>query len=192
MENSVRCFIAIDIPENIRDAIVGVVIEKCGLNSKGVRWVPVGNIHLTLKFFGDVKEDLIPEIEKRLASICMGRSRFNINICGAGAFPNSKYPNVLWIGIDESEKLKGLYDDIEESMSEIGFEKEDRKFSPHLTIGRVKDRKGIEPVIKDLYTFKDTFFGSIEVKEVLLMQSVLKPTGAEYSKIAGFKLASAL
>jgi 2'-5' RNA ligase len=75
-------------------------------------------------------------------------------------------------------------------MFELGFEKEDRKFSPHLTIGRVKDRKGIEPVIKGLYTFKDTFFGSIEVKEVLLMRSVLKPTGAEYSEIAGFKLSS--
>lgn len=106
------------------------------------------------------------------------------------AFTNFKYPNVLWMGIDESGELKRLYEDIEESMFELGFEKEDRKFSPHLTIGRVKDRKGIEPVIKGLYTFKDTFFGSIEVNEVLLMRSVLKSTGAEYSKIAGFKLSS--
>jgi 2'-5' RNA ligase len=184
-----RYFIAIDMTENIKDAIAGV-IEKCGLNSKGIKWVSAENVHLTLKFLGDVKEDLIPEIEKGLASICMRHDVFNINIRGAGAFPNFKYPNILWMGIDESEELKRLYEDIEESMSELGFEKEDRKFSPHLTIGRVKDRKGIEPVIKELYTFKDTFFGSIEVKEVLLMRSVLKPTGAEYSKIAGFKLSS--
>ncbi|WP_333652563.1 RNA 2',3'-cyclic phosphodiesterase [Dissulfurispira sp.] len=182
-----RCFIAIDMSGNIKNAIAGV-IEKCGLNSKGVRWVAVENIHLTLKFLGDVKEDLIPEIQKGLALICMRRDVFNINIRGAGAFPNFKYPNVLWMGIDESEELKRLYEDIEESMFELGFEKEDRKFSPHLTIGRVKERKGIEPVIKGLYTFKDTFFGSIEVNEVLLIRSVLKPTGAEYSKIAGFKL----
>lgn len=182
-----RCFIAIDVPENIKDAIVGV-IEKCGLNSKGVRWIHAENIHLTLKFLGDVKEDLIPDIQRRLAEICKRYAVFNINIRGAGAFPNFKYPNVLWMGIDESEELKRLYEDIEESMFELGFEKEDRKFSPHLTIGRVKDRKGIEPVVKELYTFKDTFFGSIKVNEVLLMRSVLKPTGAEYSKIAGFKL----
>jgi 2'-5' RNA ligase len=182
-----RCFIAIDISGNIKDAIAGV-IEKCRLNSKGVRWVPAENVHLTLKFLGDVKEDLIPEIKNGLAPICMRHDVFNINIRGAGAFPNFKYPGVLWMGIDESEELKRIYEDIEESMSELGFEKEDRKFSPHLTIGRVKDRKGVEPAIKELYTFKDTFFGSIEVNEVLLMKSVLKPTGAEYSKIAGFKL----
>lgn len=177
------------MPENIKDAIADV-IEKCGLNAKGIKWVPVRNVHLTLKFLGDVKEDIIPEIEKGLALICVRHDVFNINIRGAGAFPNFKYPNVLWIGIDESEELKKLYEDIEEYMFELGFEKEDRKFSPHLTIGRVKDRKGIKTVIKELYTFKDTFFGSIEVNEVLLMQSVLKPTGAEYSEIAGFKLSS--
>lgn len=173
--------------ENIKYAIAGI-IEKCGLNSKGVRWVPAKNIHLTLKFLGDVKEDLIPEIEKRLALICINNRIFDINIRGTGAFPNFKYPNILWIGIDESSDLKRLYEDIEESMFELGFDKEDRKFSPHLTIGRVKDRKGIEPAIKELYTFKDTFFGITEVNEVILMRSVLKPTSAEYSKIAGFKL----
>jgi 2'-5' RNA ligase len=193
MMDVMRCFIAIDMSENIKNAIAGV-IEKCGLNAKGIKWVPVRNVHLTLKFLGDVKEDRIPEIEKGLALICVRHDVFNINIRGAGAFPNFKYPNILWIGIDGPEELKRLYEDIEEYMFELGFEKEDRKFSPHLTIGRaigrVKDRKGIEPVIKGLYTFKDTFFGSIEVNEVLLMQSVLKPTGAEYSEIAGFKLSS--
>jgi len=184
-----RCFIAIDMPENLKDAIAGV-IEKCRLDSKGVRWVPAENVHLTLKFLGDVKEDLIPEIKNGLALICMRRNMFNISIRGAGAFPNFKYPNVLWIGINESEELKRLYEDIEESMSGLGFEKEDRKLSPHLTIGRVRDRKGVEPAIKELYTFKNTFFGSIEVNEVLLMRSVLKPAGAEYSVIAGFKLSS--
>ncbi len=75
-----------------------------------------------------------------------------------------------------------------EAMSEFGFEKEDRKFSPHLTIGRVKDRKGIGPVVEEFNTFSGTSFGSIEVSEVLLMKSVLKPSGAEYSKVAVFKL----
>ena len=182
-----RCFIAIDMSGDIKKAIADV-IERCGEKSKAVRWVTVENIHLTLKFLGDVKEDLIPDIEKGLAEISMRHGTLDVNIRGAGAFPNFKYPNVLWIGMDESEDLKRLYYDIEESMSGLGFEKEDRKFSPHLTIGRVKDRKGIEPVIKELYTFKDAFFGSIEVKEVLLMRSILKPTGAEYSKIADFKL----
>lgn len=182
-----RCFIAIDMPEDIKASILNV-IEKAGQKVKGIRWVSAQNIHLTLKFLGDVKEELIHDIEKGLSSVCINHVPFTINIRGVGAFPNFKYPNVLWIGIDESEELKRLYEDIEEFMFELGFEKDDRRFSPHLTIGRVKDRKGIEQILKELYTFKDTFFGNIEVKEVLLMRSVLKPTGAEYSKIARFNL----
>lgn len=184
-----RRFIAIDMPEDVKASISGV-IEKIDQKSKGIRWVSAQHIHLTLKFLGDVKDELIQDIEKGLSSACMNHAPFNINIRGAGAFPNFKYPNVLWIGIDQSEELKGLYEDIEESMSDLGFEKEDRKFFPHLTIGRVKDRKGIEPIMEGLYTLKDAFFGSLEVKEVLLMRSILKPAGAEYSKIAGFKLSS--
>lgn len=182
-----RCFIAIDIPADIRQSITGV-IGKCNQGSKGVRWVAPENIHITLKFLGEVNEGLISAIQEGLSAICAGHDIFTITIKGAGAFPNFKYPNVLWIGIDESKELKRLYEDIEEFMSKLGFEKEGRKFSPHLTIGRVKNRKGIEPVIKGLYTFKDTFWGSIEVREVLLMRSVLKPAGSEYSKIAVFQL----
>lgn len=184
-----RCFIAIDMPEDIKVSISNV-IEKAGQKVKGIRWVSAQNIHLTLKFLGDVKEELMHDIEKGLSAVCINHAPFTINIRGAGAFPNFKYPNVLWIGIDESEKLEGLYHDIEDSMNELGFEKEDRRFSPHLTIGRVKDRKGVEPAIEELYTFKDTFLGSIEVKEVLLMQSILKPAGAEYSVLAKFKLSA--
>ncbi|MDI6801791.1 MAG: RNA 2',3'-cyclic phosphodiesterase [Thermodesulfovibrionales bacterium] len=182
-----RCFIAVDISEEIREKI-SKVVEDGRMNSRGIRWVPIENIHLTLKFLGNVDEKLIPDIEKGLSSVCVNHASFTINIRGTGAFPSFKYPNVLWVGIDKSDELKKLYFDIEEAMFSLGFEREGRNFSPHLTIGRVKDRKGIEPVMAELYTFKDTFFGSIEIKEVLFMRSVLKPTGAEYSKMAGFKL----
>lgn len=184
-----RCFIAIDIPEDIKRSIE-CVVEKADHQSKGVRWVPLENIHLTLKFLGEVKEELIPEIEKRLAAICIKHSIFNICIRSIGAFPNFKYPNILWVGIDESEELKRLYEDIEESLSELGFEKEGRQFSPHLTIARIKDKKGIDLTLKVLSSFKDTFFGNINVKEVLVMKSILKPTGAEYSKVSTFTLAN--
>ncbi|MBA4348872.1 MAG: RNA 2',3'-cyclic phosphodiesterase [Thermodesulfovibrio sp.] len=182
-----RCFIAIELPQDIKESISSL-IDKLRHISKGIRWVPVENIHLTIKFLGEVKDDLIPEIEKRLSSIRMNHGSFSVAVRRTGAFPNFKYPNILWMGIDESEDLSRLYSDIDKTMSELGFEKENRKFSPHLTIGRVKDTKGIEPVFKEIYTLQDNLFGSIEAKEILLMKSVLKPTGAEYSKIAGFKL----
>ena len=92
------------------------------------------------------------------------------------------------MGIGDSEELAALYRDIEDSLQALGFAKEGRKFSPHLTMGRVKERTGKALLDKELATFKDTFFGTIEAKEILLMKSELEPTGAEYSKIAGFAL----
>ncbi len=182
-----RCFIAIGISDEIKGKI-RILIDKMRHLSKGVRWVPIENIHLTLKFLGEVNEGLIPDIKNRLILLKNKYNPFKIDIKGTGAFPNPKHPNVLWIGVEPSEQLKRLYLDIEEAMYECGFEKEDREFSPHLTIGRIKDRKGIDLVIKELYTIKDIFFGSIDIREFLLMRSILKPTGAEYSEIARFKL----
>ena len=186
-----RCFISIEMPVDIKREIGGIiedVREHVGYKSKGIRWVPPQNIHLTLKFLGGARDNLIPKIEKGLSLTCMNHSQFNINIRGVDVFPSSKYPSVLWIGIDESDELKRLYLDIEESMSELGIEKESRRFSPHLTIGRIKDKNDIEPALKELYVFKDTFFGNIEVMEVLLMKSILRSTGAEHLKVSVFKL----
>jgi 2'-5' RNA ligase len=182
-----RSFIAIDIPGDIR-ASFNDIIRKIGADSRGVKWVPAENIHLTLKFLGDVREDLVPVIKKRLLILGGRHKPFTIDICGAGAFPNFRNPNVLWIGIETSERLKSLFMELDILLSEIGFERESRGFSPHLTIGRVKDKRGIDPVIKELATYKDTFFGTIEVREILLMESVLKPSGAEYSKIAVIRI----
>ena len=189
----IRCFIAVDIPEDIREAINGVVEKvKDKGGSGGVRWVPVENIHLTLKFLGHVEERSLPEIERRLSDICMNTGPFSVAVRGTGAFPGPKHPSVLWVGMDESEELNRLYREIDEAMAGLGFEKEGRKFSPHLTIGRaiarVKDRRDAVPAAGELATFRDLFFGSINIEEILLMKSVLGPSGAQYSKLAGFRL----
>lgn len=182
-----RCFIAIDLPKEVIKQIA-FVIDIVKPLSREVRWIPYENIHLTLKFLGDVKELLVTEIEKRISNICRLHKSFSITVKGAGAFPNEKKPYVLWIGVDKSDGLLSLYLDIDSAMSEIGFEKEVRKFSPHLTIGRVKDNKNIPEVIKGLNAFKDKLFGVADVTEVHLMKSVLHPSGAQYSKISSFKL----
>jgi 2'-5' RNA ligase len=143
---------------------------------------------LTLKFLGDVSDDLVPDIENRLKLIGKSYQLFSIGIRGVGAFPNFKNPNVLWLGVEASSQLGALFRDIDATLSEIGFEKDDGRFSPHLTIGRVKDRHNIGRVLNELSTYKDAFFGTIEIREILLMESVLKPSGAEYSKAAIIKL----
>lgn len=182
-----RCFISIGITDEVKGKI-RTLIDNMKHLSKGVRWVPIENIHLTLKFLGDVNENLIPEIKNRLIVLKNKYNPFKIDIKGTGAFPSPKYPNVLWIGVEPSDQLERLHLDIEDAMYEFGIKKEDRKFSPHLTIGRVKDRKEIDLVVKELYTIKDMFFGSIDIREFQLMRSILKPTGAEYFEIAKFTL----
>jgi 2'-5' RNA ligase len=183
-----RLFIAIEMPQEIKAAISDVV-RNIG-RVECVRWVPETNMHLTLKFLGEVKEALAQGIIEKLKEVA-GRSRaFQVEVAGFGAFPNLKRPNVLWVGMGKSEPLKTLAGDVDGALAGLGFERETRPFSPHLTIGRVKDQRGIEPVVRELSTYKDTFFGTISVDEILLMKSVLKPSGAEYSKAAVIRLQS--
>lgn len=182
-----RSFIAIDISDVVK-ASINDIISRLGADLRSVRWVPAGNMHLTLKFLGDINDDLVSIIKERLLHLGSCHQPFALDIHGAGAFPNLKHPNILWIGIKASDRLKSLFMDIDTSLSEIGFDREDRGFSPHLTVGRVKDKRGIDPIIKELATYKDAFFGTIEVHEILLMKSVLKPSGAEYSAVAAIRL----
>ena len=181
-----RAFIAIDMSPEIRSAI-GCIVRKAG-RPASIRWVPECNMHLTLKFLGEVREDLVPFIEKKMCEAAAGQETFSVGIRGTGAFPNLIRPNVLWVGFEPSPPLKAIFEGIEKGLSEIGIRTESRPFSPHLTIGRVRDLRGIEPVVRELATYKDAFFGTIDVHEILLMESVLKPSGAEYSKAAVIRL----
>ncbi len=182
-----RCFVAIDVSEEVRFSIGGAIEQMRGL-SKGVRWVPPDHVHLTLKFLGETDNAMLLQIQERLPLLCSRHAPFALTVRGSGGFPNLRRPNVLWVGIDESEPLSLLNRDIEQSMAELGFEREEKRFSPHLTIGRIKSMDGLEAVIREWITFKDSVFGTITVGETQLMKSTLKPGGAEYSKIAGFKL----
>ena len=184
----VRCFVAIDVSEEVRLSIGGATEKVKGL-SKAVRWIPLDHVHLTLKFLGEAGDAKVLQIQERLSLLCSRHAPFALTVSGTGGFPNLLRPNVLWVGIDESRPLSLLNRDIEQSMVDLGFEREMKRFSPHLTVGRVKGMDGLEGVIREWITFKDSFFGTITVGETLLMKSTLKPGGAEYSKIAGFKLA---
>jgi 2'-5' RNA ligase len=183
-----RCFVAIDVSEQVRLSVRGAIEKVKGL-SRGVRWVPPDHVHLTLKFLGEADEAMAPQIQERLSLLCSRHDPFALTVRGTGGFPNLRRPNVLWVGIDESGPLSLLNRDIEQSMAELGFERETKRFSPHITVGRVKSMDGLEAVVREWITFKDAVFGTITVGETLLMKSTLKPGGAEYSKLAAFKLA---
>lgn len=182
-----RCFIAIELPDEIKDAI-DVHIKKLKQTGADVKWVQSKNLHLTLKFLGKTPDSLLPEVNSKLASLSKLHKKFQIQILDAGVFPNIRNPRVIWLGIKDHEEMIKLQLDIDSAMSELGFEQEDREFTPHLTIGRVKSFKNKDALMKELATLKDADFGKIEVENIALMRSELKPGGAEYSRLSEIPL----
>lgn len=180
---ALRCFIAVAIPAPLKQ-VLAEAAEGLKEFRADVRWVPMKNVHLTLKFLGATEESLVPRISRVLSERLSSYSPFYIKITGVGCFPDMIRPRVIWVGIEESEKLKDLASDVETEMVKIGYESEDRDFSPHLTIGRVRSRKGIPDMVKSLGKLGAASFGSMEIEKVALMKSELRPAGAEYSSLA--------
>jgi RNA 2',3'-cyclic 3'-phosphodiesterase len=182
-----RCFIAIDFPDQIKKAI-GEVIEILKKYDLDVKWVKHENLHLTLKFLGDTPEDLLPRIRDSLLNIVLSYEPFYIKIYGTGVFPDRRRPRVIWVGAVDSEILGKLKADIEKSMALLGYQTEDKEFRSHLTLGRVRSQKGIVNLVSELDNFREKEFGTISVNSLRLMKSVLKPGGAEYSCLYGIPL----
>lgn len=178
-----RCFIAVEIPRSIREAI-GAVTDNLGQTGSDIRWISPDNIHLTIKFLGMTDELKVPAIKKALLEKLVPYQPFYITISGVGYFPDSRRPRILWIGIEPEAQLPGLLRDVEETMISLGFPREKKPFSGHLTIGRVRSPRRIAETVAVLDSFTGHCFGSLEVKKIDLMRSILKPAGAEYSTLA--------
>lgn len=182
-----RSFIAIELPDRVRSALSEFQqeLKKCGTD---VRWVKPESIHLTLKFLGNISDNDADKITKIIEGTIKNYSCFDLQIRGAGVFPNVKAPRVLWIGVSGNEILHGFQEETENRMASIGFEKENRKFSPHLTLGRLRSSYRKESLIEKIEMSKDMEFGIIHVEKVALMKSELSSEGAKYSRIVEFYL----
>jgi RNA 2',3'-cyclic 3'-phosphodiesterase len=177
---NLRCFIAIDISVQTRNEI-GELIDILRECNGDIKWVMPENVHVTLKFLGETAEDMVPKISASLSAVTASYKPFSIKIHGTGVFPNRKNPRVIWVGLEDSEMLKGLNDDIENAVSSFGYRKEDKEFRPHLTIGRVRSRRGMITVVNELDNFKERDFGELLVDRIKFMKSELRPKGAEYT-----------
>lgn len=181
-----RTFIAVEIEPSIKEKISSLVGEF-GKTGAKVSWVKKESIHLTLKFLGEVEEKKIKEVSEKLKLIASKIKPFRIKVEGTGWFPEKgSSPRVLWIGIKYHEQMKILWEEIEKELEKTGFRKEVRGFSPHITIGRVKGNGSIHKVLEVLRKSMTHTFGEMEVKRVILFQSILKPDGAEYIPIEKF------
>ncbi len=184
----IRTFIAIDIPEEIKDEIFEIEKELSKAAGEGIKWEEKEKFHITLKFLGDVNEEAINSIYQTLNESLSGFGKFSVIYKGIGAFPDFKNPRVIWVGCEDPiGKLFELQKIVEEKMSELGFEKEDKEYHPHITLGRVKKAKNISSLIKKMENINfEAKTG--EVAEVLIMKSDLKPSGSVYSVLRKIKL----
>jgi 2'-5' RNA ligase len=182
-----RAFIAVEIPPEIYKAIENETAPlRAVLDASIVRWVPTGNIHLTLRFLGDVSPANVEMLSQLLAVEVSLHERFTIKFGGLGAFPNPRRPRVLWIGIQAPAALEALRHGIEAAAATLGYPGEKRPFSPHLTIGRLKQNAGPAGTQKIRNALEETKVGPLgkaQVNAVHLFKSDLKPTGAVYTRL---------
>lgn len=179
-----RTFIAIEISEDIR-SILGQIQSHLKYSGADVKWVAPNNIHLTLKFLGEISENKCEEIKSILDKIGAASKPFEISVKDIGAFPKIEYPRVIWVGLDKGAKeAAALAAEIDEELSKMGFEKESRPFAAHLTIGRVRSSKNKDALKSKLtaYSLQPTAEDQA-VSSVILFQSTLTPKGSIYTKL---------
>jgi RNA 2',3'-cyclic 3'-phosphodiesterase len=184
-----RLFVAIPTPPPVLPLLVDV--RDTLSNSRAeVKWEPTGKLHCTVKFLGDTKEDLVQSIVSALNQIGLATTPFNIHYAGLGCFPGRRDPRIIWAGIeDSSNQLKHLFEAIDDSMSQFGFERERRDFHPHVTLGRVKGTHNIRELLDTMETVNFDH-PPVMIHEMELVKSTLKPSGSEYSRVARVELAA--
>ena len=184
----IRSFIAIELPEEVREGLARLRSELERDEHRFVKWVDPGGIHLTLKFLGNIPFKQVTEITKAIEEAAQGISPFHLEISGIGAFPNLKQVRVLWVGISgEVDKLSMLQQNMDSALAALGFAKEERSFVPHLTLARI--RQGASPSERRSFgdlvgstIFEDKYH--IKVDAISLMKSQLTPAGAIYTRLS--------
>jgi len=184
----IRSFIAIELPDELKSELVQLEAQLKSIDQPFVKWVDPYSIHLTLKFLGNVAADRIGEITKAMEEATQGVSSFNLQVRDLGVFPNLRRVQVAWVGLSgEMDKLARLQQRIESSLETLGFTPESRKFVPHLTLARVRNRASLNERqrLGELITSInfDTVH-NIKVDSISLMRSQLTREGAIYSRIS--------
>ncbi len=183
-----RLFLAIPIDGAILDALAGAV-DQLRETRAPVRWVRPEGMHLTLKFLGETDPDQVAPLVEAVSTVTDGVMPFPMSVHGAGGYPNLKRPRVLWAGVIESSgTLQRLVRGIEEVSEPLGWERERRKFSPHITIGRVKGDMNLGRLAAAVEGMKEQHWGDQAADTVVLYRSDLRPGGALYERLHLFPL----
>lgn len=190
----VRAFIAIEVSPDIHRRMEEAVAPlRAMLARLPVRWVAVDNIHLTLKFLGETSTSNISMLQSMLQNVAAGQAPFEINVGELGAFPSMNRPRVIWIGVQAPQELFNLQRRIEAETEHLGYPREQRAFSPHLTLGRISHNASpteVRQIGEALAAHRVGGLGVMRVESVALYRSDLRPSGAVYTPLFVAKLSS--
>ena len=183
-----RAFFGIGLPAGVREAVASVMSRFRGLHAP-VAWTAPGNLHITLVFLGEIDPGQVPRIGRELRAVASGTGPFSVVAEGAGAFPGTRNPRVLWVALLEPlELVRKLQQNMQNALSGAGFPREDRPFHPHITVGRV--RGALPPAWGERFAgeLSGRRFGVVPVSSFTLYESRPGPGGAVYTPLSDFRL----
>ena len=184
--SQVRAFLAIDLDDDLKPKINKIIKEFKQIDTR-IKYVELANLHLTLKFFGEIDTAGLKLLEETIANVVSEFKPFNIKIKSCGAFPNRNHIKVIWVGIEDDSIIRDMHDKLDKEFTKLGFDK-DKKFSTHLTIGRMKSAKNKNQVKSTIEEFSDVEIGGMTVNNIVLKKSTLKPSGPIYEDLKVFEL----
>jgi 2'-5' RNA ligase len=189
-----RCSLAIEVPMPLQDAVEEALIDvRDRIRSDLVRWIPGRNIHLTLKFLGDTTTSNLEMVRASMEVVAAQFRPLEVAIGGFGAFPNRRNPRVLWVGLAVPDELSTLHRELDLATGRLGYTSEEREFSPHLTVGRVRQNIAATDVKGIRDELERTTLGEIGVwraDAIHLFRSELMPSGSRYSRLFSTALAA--
>jgi 2'-5' RNA ligase len=182
-----RLFLAVDLNPgtSLSDAFDNI---RHTLRMEKINWVRKDQMHLTLAFMGDTEEDIIPALVAGFETVMNARHSFKLTLAGLGVFRNIHDPRVLWTGCESENEFQLIKTETDKVLTSLAFEVEDRPFSPHLTLGRIKFMRHPNHLAQLIGVYKDTVFQSENVRKIILYESRLTPEGPEYTPVHKFDL----
>lgn len=192
MANTIRSFLAVEIPLSNKEKILKLINSFNEKSGSLIKWVSKDNLHITLKFIGELNTDHISTIQNSLTERLSSVPAFDIHINGLGVFPNSRKPRIFWLGFDQNKNLERIVLSIENCAVNLGYEADDKPFSPHLTIGRARRDISSGDLIAFTKNFQDhklEVIPDFKVSYVTLFKSELTREGPLYSQLFRVSLA---
>lgn len=183
-----RTFIAVDLGKSIRDRII-TLQETLARSGTEVKWVEPDNLHVTLLFLGEVDERHVTNVCRTVQECASRQPPFSLSVETVGCFPNERRPRIVWVGVGAgAQELCALHDSLEEPLEELGYRREERKYTPHITLGRVKSDRSTAELAVALAKRAGWKAGAIAVSEIHVMSSQLTPQGPVYTVLSRAKL----